>query len=226
MTFSLVGRCGRTGMVGAIVSSSSPAVAARCVHVRAGVGAAGTQNITDPRLGPALLDALAAGDSAGEAMARVTAGNALIGFRQLTVVDREGRSAVFSGDRVLGGTHTAAASDVAAAGNLLATPDVIDAMVASFRERPDQHLGDRLIAALQAGMAEGGEAGPVNSAGLLIAGEVAWPIADLRVDWSESDNPVGELTKLWRLWRPQIDDYVNRALDPERAPSYGVPGDL
>ena len=226
MTFSLVGRCGRTGMVGAIVSSSSPAVAARCVHVRAGIGAACTQNITDPRLGPALLDALAAGDSADEAMARVTAGHALIGFRQLTVVDREGRSAVFSGDRVLGGTHTAHASDVAAAGNLLATPDVIDAMVAGFCERPDQHIGDRLIAALQAGMAEGGEAGPVNSAGLLIAGEVAWPIADLRVDWSESDNPVGELTKLWRLWRPQIDDYVNRALDPERAPSYGVPGDL
>lgn len=226
MTFSLVGRCGRTGMVGAIVSSSSPAVAARCVHVRAGVGAACTQNITDPRLGPALLDELVTGATADEAMDRVTVANPLIGFRQLTVVDREGRSAVFSGDRVLGSTHTATRPDVAAAGNLLATPDVIEAMVAGFGERPDQHIGDRLITALQAGMAEGGEAGPVNSAGMLIAGEVAWPIADLRVDWSESDNPVGELTKLWRLWRPQIDDYVNRALRPEQAPSYGVPGDL
>lgn len=226
MTFSLVGRCGRTGMFGAIVSSSSPAVAARCVHVRARVGSACTQNITDPRLGPALLDELAAGASADEAMARVTTDNPLIGFRQLTVVDREGRSATFSGDRVLGSTHTANTADVAAAGNLLATPDVVEAMVAGFREQPERHLGDRLVAALQAGMAEGGEAGPVNSAGLLIAGDVPWPIADLRVDWSESDNPVGELTKLWRLWRPQIDDYVNRALSPERAPSYGVPGDL
>ena len=226
MTFSLVGRCGRTGMFGAIVSSSSPAVAARCVHVRAGVGAACTQNITDPRLGPALLDELAGGASADEAMARVTIGTPMIEFRQLTVVDGEGRSAVFSGDRVLGSTHTSNGQDVAAAGNLLATPDVIEAMVVGFCERPEQHLGDRLIAALQAGMAEGGEAGPVNSAGLLIAGEVPWPIADLRVDWSESDNPVGELTKLWRLWRPQIDDYVNRALSPARAPSYGVPGDL
>ena len=65
MTFSLVGRCARTGMLGIAVSSSSPAVAARCAHVRAGVGAVGSQNVTDPRLGPRLLDRLAAGDAAG-----------------------------------------------------------------------------------------------------------------------------------------------------------------
>ncbi|TNF58782.1 MAG: DUF1028 domain-containing protein, partial [Rhodobacteraceae bacterium] len=86
------------------------------------------------------------------------------------------------------------------------------------------HLGDRLVAALRAGLAAGGEAGPVRSAGLLIVREVAWPVADLRVDWTEGD-PIGELAALWALWKPQMRDYVTRALDPTAAPSYGVPGD-
>ena len=210
-------------MFGAVIASSSPAVAARCPYARAGVGAACTQNITDPRLGPALLDALTEGHSAEQAMALVTEGNPLIDFRQLTVVDAQGRAATFSGQHVLGAQHTVTAQDVAAAGNLLAGPSVIEAMVATFVEQTERHLGDRLVLALQAGMAEGGEAGPVNSAGMLLVDAVEWPIADLRVDWS--DNPVGELTKLWRLWRPQMDDYVKRALSPEGAPSYGVPGD-
>ena len=64
MTFSLVGRCARTGRFGVVVASSSPAVAARCAWARAGVGAVATQNITDPRLGPRLLDLLALGRSA------------------------------------------------------------------------------------------------------------------------------------------------------------------
>jgi uncharacterized Ntn-hydrolase superfamily protein len=73
------------------------------------------------------------------------------------------------------------------------------------------------------GLTAGGEAGPVRSAGLLVVREVPWPVADLRVDWA--DDPVGDLAKLWRLWRPQLDDYVARALRPDAAPRYGVPGD-
>ena len=69
-----------------------------------------------------------------------------------------------------------------------------------------------------------GEAGPVHSIGLKIAGNVPWPIADLRVDWHDTD-PVGELAKLWAIYAPQLDDYVIRALDPTKAPSFGVPGD-
>jgi uncharacterized Ntn-hydrolase superfamily protein len=84
-------------------------------------------------------------------------------------------------------------------------------------------LGDRLVAALRAGLEAGGEAGPVRSAGLLVADRVAWPVADLRVDWH--DRPVDELAALWEVWKPQMDDYVTRALDPAGAPSYGVPGD-
>jgi uncharacterized Ntn-hydrolase superfamily protein len=86
------------------------------------------------------------------------------------------------------------------------------------------HLGDRLIAALVAGLEAGGEGGPVRSAGLLLADRAEWPVADLRVDWD--DDPIGRLADLWRLWQPQMDDYVTRALNPDAAPSYGVPGDL
>ena len=73
------------------------------------------------------------------------------------------------------------------------------------------------------GAGAGGEAGPVRSAGLLIVTDVAWPAADLRVDWAE--DPIGELARLWQRWAPEMEAYVTRALDPQTAPAYGVPGD-
>ncbi len=224
MTFSLVGCCERTGMLGVVVSSSSPAVAARCAWARAGVGAAGTQNITDPLLGSRLLDRVAAGDSAEEAMAAVVAAAAHAEYRQLTVVDATGGSAAFSGSQTLGRHATQTAPGCAAAGNLLADVGVPAAMAEAFALEPESHLGDRLVAALRAGLAAGGEEGPVRSAGVIVVDAVTWPVTDLRVDWTDGD-PVGELNVLWRLWRPQADDYVRRALDPGQAPRYGVPGD-
>ena len=224
MTLSLVGCCGRTGMLGAIVASSSPAVASRCAWARARVGAACTQNITDPSLGPALLDRVAAGASAADALAAVTAATPLAPYRQLTVVDAFGRSAAFSGERTLGRHGDFTADDCAAAGNLLADDSVPPAMAQAFAADPDAELGDRLMAALAAGRDAGGEEGPVHSAGMLVCDAVAWPVTDLRVDWTEAD-PVAELADLWARWQPLAVDYVARALDPAGAPSYGVPGD-
>ena len=97
-------------------------------------------------------------------------------------------------------------------------------MTTAFASDPSAHLGERLIAALRAGRDAGGEEGPVHSTGMLVVDTVAWPVTDLRVDWTDAD-PVEELAELWRLWRPQADAYVARALDPAGAPSYGVPGD-
>ena len=223
MTLSIASRCVRTGQLGIAITSSSPAVAARCAWVRAGVGAASTQNITDPRLGAVLLHHLAAGESAVEAMAAVTRDEPLIAYRQLTVIDREGGTAAWSGARTLGTVATAEGTDCVAAGNLLANKDVPLAMTGAFASRPEDELGNRLVTALAAGIAAGGEEGPVRSAGLLIAADVPWPLTDLRIDWS--DDPLAELTALWRLWRPQAAAYRTRALDPAAAPSYGVPGD-
>ena len=224
MTFSLAARCPRTGMFGIVISSSSPAVAARCAHVRAGVGAACTQNITDPRLGPRLLDLMADGSAAPNALTTIVDSEPTIAYRQLTAVDASGLTASYSGAHTLGTHATAEAPDAVAAGNLLANPSIPTAMLAAFAADPAAHLGDRLIASLGAGLAAGGEAGPVHSAGLLLAADVPWPIADLRVDWS--DDPIADLSRLWTLWKPRMADYVTRALDPSAAPSYGVPGDL
>ncbi len=224
MTFSLVARCARTGMFGMAVSSSSPAVAARCAHARARVGAVATQNITDPTLGPRGLDILATGARATEAMAQLKAVAEHVEYRQLMLIDAEGATAVHSGRFTLGVYGHAQGRDVASAGNLLSHAGVPAAVVAAFEASADEDLGDRLVAAMQAGLAAGGEAGPVRSAGLVMVDAVAWPVADLRVDWTEGD-PIAELAALWALWKPQMRDYVTRALDPSTATAYGVPGD-
>ena len=224
MTFSISARCARTGMFGIAVSSSSPCVAARCAHARAGTGAVATQNITDPTLGPKGLNLMASGLGAKEALAKLRAEARHIDYRQLALVDRHGQTASFSGPKTLGVHGTAEAPDVVAAGNLLKTPAIPNRMVEAFLANADAPLGDRLIGAMQAALAHGGEEGPVHSAGMLLVRDVDWPVADLRVDWHESD-PVGELARLWQLWAPQMDAYVTRALNPSTAPSYGVPGD-
>ena len=223
MTLSIAGRCARSGQFGVAISSSSPAVAARCAWARAGVGAACTQNITDPRLGTVLLDSMAAGDSAPQAMAEVIRTEPLVAWRQLTAIDQSGGTATWSGEHTLGVHATAEGENCVAAGNLLAASGVPIAMVNAFVGLLDGELGDRLVAALEEGLRAGGEAGPVQSAGLVIVGDVSWPVTDLRVDWSE--DPVIDLNALWRLWRPQANAYRVRALDPAAAPSYGVAGD-
>lgn len=223
MTFSLVARCAETGMFGVAISSSSPAVAARCAFARAGTGAVASQNITDPTLGPLALDLMQAGATAAQAIARIKADSAFIDYRQVLVIDAAGGTAIHSGPNALGIWAEAQGRDVAAGGNLLANPGVPQAIVARF-ESSTGHLGDRLIAAMRAGVAAGGEAGPVHSAGLRLVDKVSWPVADLRCDWTD-DCPIEALAGLWDIYKPQLAAYVQRALDPRAAPSYGVPGD-
>jgi uncharacterized Ntn-hydrolase superfamily protein len=223
MTFSLVGRCVRTGMLGIVVASSSPAVAARCAWARAGAGAVATQNVTDPALAPRVLDRLQAGRQAAGALDEVMATAAHPDYRQVAVIDQAGRTASYSGARTLGRHATSAGRDCLAAGNLLAGEQVTPAMVLAFELQPDDHLAGRLLDALRAGAAAGGEEGPVHSCGLLVVDQVTWPVTDLRVDWHA--DPIAELAGLWAIWQPQEADYVKRALDPTAAASYGVPGD-
>lgn len=223
MTFSLVARCADTGMFGMAISSSSPAVAARCAFARAGVGAVATQNVTDPALGPLALDLMADGATAAEAIAGVQAQGRFVDYRQVLAVDTAGNTAIHSGPNSLGIWTQAQGRDVASGGNLLANDGICQAIVDGF-EGAVGHLGDRLIAAMRAGLAAGGEAGPVHSAGMMIVDKVNWPIVDLRCDWTE-DCPVENIATAWDVYKPQIDAYVQRAIDPREAPSYGVPGD-
>ena len=106
---------------------------------------------------------------------------------------------------------------------LFRSVEVIEAMVQAFENAPGM-LADRLLSAMHAAMAAGGEAGAVHSAALEVVGDLTWPIIDLRVDWADED-PIGKLDGLWQAYRPQMQDYLTRALNPTAAPSYGVPGD-
>lgn len=222
MTFSLVARCAETGMFGTAIASSSPAVSARCSYTRAGVGVVSSQNITDPTLGPLALDLMQGGMSAKDAIAGVRAQGRFIEYRQVLVIDAQGQTAIHSGPNSLGIWTQADGLDVVSAGNLLANADVPQAMVDGFMTATG-HLGDRLIAAMFAGLAAGGEAGPIHSAGMQLCGQVPWPVADLRCDWTD-DCPIAAVATAWDIYKPQLDAYVQRALDPREAPSYGVPG--
>ncbi len=221
MTFSILA-VDASGAIGSAICSSSPAVAARCVNLADGVGGALSQNITDPRLGVELLDGLRAGQPVEEVLRDMVSSTPNIEYRQLLAIDASGRSAVFTGEQALGIYGSARSDSAVAAGNMLSRDHVPDAMVAAF-EASEGDLEIRLMAAMRAALAAGGEAGPVHSAGLAVARDAGWRVTDLRVDWSES--PVDDLAELLDVWLPLRDDYVTRGKHPATAPSYGVPGD-
>lgn len=225
MTLSIVGRCERTGMLGVAIATSSICVGARCPHVRAGVGAVATQNVTDPTYGPRTLDQLAKGHDADDALARAIAGRPHLEYRQIIVVDNTGTTASYTGERILGTHSVATAEHCVAAGNLLASVEVPAAMADAFTANAREHLAERLLRALEAGVAAGGEQSPVHSSALLVAHEQPFALVDLRCDWDDAD-PVGFLRGLWSDYQPQMDAYLIRAVDPPSAPTYGVPGDV
>lgn len=215
MTFSLVARCARTGMLGAAVTTSSIAVGSRCPYARAGVGAVLTQNRTDPRLGPLALDLLVRGFSAEEAMRAIVAATPHRHWRQLAIIDAVGRTATYSGDSVGGEKGEAQGRDCASIANIVRSAEIPRVMVANFETSPDLPLARRLIDALAAGEAAGGEIAPITSAALLIAHKEAFAYVDLRVD--DHRQPITELARLWSLYELEADPYVVRAIDPERA---------
>jgi uncharacterized Ntn-hydrolase superfamily protein len=223
MTFSLVARDQATGAFGIVICSSSPAVASRCAHARAAVGVVASQNVTNPALGPRVLDALAGGSDADAALKAVLAQERYFDYRQLTVVDVRGNTAVHSGANSLGVNTHAQGVQAAAAGNLLKDERVISELLAGYADSTSIVFEECLLDGLRAALAAGGEEGPVHSAGLVVVEDVPWPVTDLRVDYA--DDPVADLVELWRLWKPQKEDYRVRGVDPTRAPSYGVPGD-
>ena len=223
MTFSLVARCSKTGMFGVAISSSSPAVASRCAYTRSGVGAVASQNATDPTLGPMTLDYIQKGLSAKEAVEEVKRNSQFLEYRQILAIDKNGQTANHTGANSLGIWAEYTGKNVISGGNLLANKNVPKKIVHGF-ENETGHLGDRLIYALKSGLNAGGEAGPLHSAGLQICDDVSWPVVDLRCDWTVNC-PIEAITNAWVIYKPQVQDYVQRALDPRETPSYGVPGD-
>lgn len=224
MTFSIVGYCKETKMHGVAITTSSICVGSRCPWVRAGVGAVTSQNVTDPSIGNAVLTEIENGLNANEAINKIMWNRTHAEYRQVAAVDNSGRTAHFTGSNILGINKVSQGENCIAAGNLLSVTDVTVAMTYRFQSLNNTHLAERLLSALEAGVEAGGEVGPTHSAALLVSDTCAWPLVDLRVDWSEQ--PVSKLRQCWEMYLPQMDDYVTRALDPQSAPAYGVPGDL
>ena len=225
MTFSLTAYDKSTGQMGVAITTSSICVGARCPWVKAGVGAVATQNVTLPSLAPDILECIENGKDAQDALNTVLPSDPHRAYRQVCVVDNLGNTAVFSGTESLGINGDCVGTHCVAGGNLLASDSVPKILVKAF-ETSTGHLADRLLHALQSGIDAGGEMGSVHSSALLIAHTHKWPLVDLRIDWTETTCPVSDLQNLWRAYKPQMNDYITRALNPTHAPSYGVPGDM
>ena len=213
MTFSIAGRCARTGMFGVVVTTSSLAVGSRCAFAKAGIGAALTQHRTDPRLGPLGIELMERGFTARQAMDAVVSATPHRDWRQLALIDRDGGTASFSGARVKPERGEVHGRDCVALGNIVRSSEVPAAMVRTFEADPGAMLATRLIAALQAGDRAGGEFVPLVSAALLIVDRQPFAYVDLRVDSDPA--PIAALAKLWRDYAPLADSFVARATDPD-----------
>lgn len=203
MTFSIVARDPRSGAFGVACATGGPVVGSLVPHAAAGIGAIATQGNTNALYAFDGLALLADPRMSAEAvLQQVLAGDAGRDRRQCIMVDRQGRTAAWTGPAC--GRHAGALTEegLAVAGNMLATEAVFAAMVAAYRQASGE-LGDRLLTALRAAEAAGGDERGIRSAALKVYTTEPYPALDLRADWS---------------MRP-LDDLA-ATLDAVRAPGY------
>ncbi len=212
-TFSLVGRCERTGMLGVVVSTHAIAGGARCPHVRAGVGAIATQAITDPRLGPLVLDLLEAGFSAEAALAAAVAATPKPEYRQIGVVDWNGKGAAHTGEANKGWAGHIVGEHFVSLGNNLVSEETVRAMADVFQQTAELDLEERLLRGIEAGRDAGGQNGGQRSAGLTVYGKEPYPWVDLRVD--AHDEPIAELRRVYEIYRPTREYFSKRVQVPD-----------
>jgi uncharacterized Ntn-hydrolase superfamily protein len=219
-TFSIIGRCERTGMFGVAIATSEMAVGSRCIHVAPGVGAVICQASTNPRLGFLGLNLLRAGWSAPRVVDEMATNDQWVERRQLGCVDIRGLSAgrTGSGNRDWAGHR--AGRNVVAAANAVVGAAVADAMHEAFELAPERPLWERLLDALEAGKRAGGEPNGEKSSGLYVVDREPYAMVDLRVDLHPE--PVAELRRMADEYFPLVPYYNLRPSDPNmpRAPEW------
>jgi len=194
MTWSILAR-DADGTFGVAIASRFFAVGALCVHTRRAVGALSTQALMNPLYGPAGIAMLADGVAAADVVARLTDADAGRAQRQLHVLGAHGRGAAFTGADCIDWCGHQVHDGFSVAGNMLAGPDVLDATAAAFVASAGQPLGERLVAAMAAGEAAGGDKRGKQAAGLRLHGDEDYPALDLRVD--DHVEPIVELQRLY-----------------------------
>lgn len=212
MTFSLAARDPATGMFGIAIATSAVAVGNRCPWVKAGVGAVTTQHRTDTRSGPIGIDLLTQGLSAQEVVSILAASNDFPQERQFAAVDREGRTAFYNGPEIECINAGYSGYQCVATGNFIANTDIPYHMVKAYEANLELPFAERLLSAVDAGLAAGGETKPIMSSALLITDRNAWPLVDLRIDWQE--NPLDELRLLWEFFKPHQERFIKQVLTP------------
>jgi len=213
MTWSIVAHDPATGAFAVAVATKAFAVGASCPFVRCGVGAVSTQSITNRYLGPAILDALARGLPPDAAIEGALAGDAGRGVRQVHAVDRHGHAAAWTGQNCVAWCGSVAAPGISVAGNMLAGEPTIAATLAAWQAQPALEFPERLMAAMRAGEAAGGDRRGRQSAAMVLTTTEDFPDLDLRVD--DSADPLAELSRLLRIWRRERAPGL--AMQPRRA---------
>lgn len=212
-TFTVVGRCERTRMLGVALTSHALAVGSRCPFVEAGVGAVATQATTDPRLGTLALNLLRMGYSAPKVVAEVTSSDQFPKHHQLGIVDADGNSAATTGEGTMAWSGHIIGQNFVSLGNNLVGRATIEAMARSFEANVELDLDERLLHALEAGRDAGGQNGGQRSAAILVFKDDVFPWLDLRVD--AHDEPVAELARLFGLFLPFKAHYSARVSRPD-----------
>lgn len=199
MTWSIVAHDPATGAFAVAVTTCAFAVGASCPFVRAGVGAVSTQSFTNRYLGPAVLDGMARGLSPAAAIEGALAGDEGRALRQIHAVDRQGRTAAWTGESCVEWAGSQSGSGFSVAGNMLANPAVVGETTATFRAGTGLLLPERLVLALDAGEAAGGDRRGRQSAAMKLVTTEDFPDIDLRVD--DHPEPLVELRRLLGIWR-------------------------
>ncbi|WP_428032464.1 DUF1028 domain-containing protein [Ancylobacter sp.] len=206
MTFSIVARCPTSGLLGVAVATAVPAVGSMCPFTRARTGAASTQSWVNPYLALGVLDAVSGGKGARAALEDALAEDSSRELRQIGVVDIHGDAAAFTGAQCTPWCGQEVGEGFAVQGNMLTGPEVISAMAAAFRASAGEALDERLMRAMEAGDAAGGDKRGRQSASLRVQGEEDYCALDLRVD--EHPQPVTELRRVLEIARLQLVPFV------------------
>ena len=199
MTWSIVTHDPATGAFAVAVATKAFAVGASCPFVRSGVGAVSTQSFTNRYLGPAILDALARGLPPEATIESALAGDAGRDIRQVHVVDRHGRTAAWTGRNCVEWCGSVAAPGIRVAGNMLSGEPTIGETLTTFQAHAELDLPERLMLAMEAGEAAGGDRRGRQSAVMVMIGTEDFPDLNLRVD--DNPAPLVELRRLLGIWR-------------------------
>ncbi|MFC1886095.1 DUF1028 domain-containing protein [Thermodesulfobacteriota bacterium] len=215
-TFTVMGRCERTEMIGMAMATRSLAVGARVPHIRSRLGAVAIMAIADARLGYTALKFLEMGYKAPGVIEELVHADPYCEYRQLGVIDDDGFAAARTGkmNRDWAGHHVG--ENYIVLGNVLTGEHVLDAMESVFTASSEDNLEDRLMQSLEAGRDAGGQHGGQQSASVHVYDTKPFPYIDLRVDFHEE--PVGELRRVFDVFKPAIPYYNLRQVDARVPP--------